>query len=133
MSSSQSILSSFNPHAVHPFTAAGTSQSPAHHHPARTPKPSSHPSQAQTITYNSTASQQPPHTSPTQTTVQSPQPRPASKHPPSSQPIFTPFRLERSSPELRDILVKKHAPAWPVKATNGTQPANGVGSNAAKK
>ena len=134
MSSSQSTLSSFNPHAVHPFTA-GTSQPSSHHHPARTPNPSSHTSQTQNIpTYNSTASssQQPVYgSSTTSTSVQSPQPHIPFKHPTFSQAIFTPFRFESSSPELRDILVKKgNASAWPTK-TNGTQGAKS-GSNGKK-
>ena len=132
-------LSSFNPHAVHPFTAGSPNSSPHLHHisSARIPKPSLPTSQPQSTASVPLVSSLPPQT----TThfpampVFSPQPRPASNHrdATTSQPIFIPFKLERSSPELSDILVKKTTSLWHVKPTDKSQGANTAGSSIGKK
>ena len=111
---SNSVLSSFDPLATHPFTnnsgllpkPAAPSQFP---HPV--PASKAHPS----------------HTAPgpiilTTTHVHAPQPKraPAKSSSSAPKPVFVPFRPERSSPDLEDILLKKKfADAFQGKASWG--------------
>ncbi|OJT11130.1 hypothetical protein TRAPUB_12344 [Trametes pubescens] len=96
---SNSVLKSFDPLATHPFTnnsgllpkPAAPSQYP-HHSPSKA-SPANNGGQGPIIL--------------TTTSVHAPQPkRPAPKSS-GHKPIFVPFRPERSSPELEDILLKK--------------------------
>ena len=95
-----SVLSSFDPLATHPFTNnSGLLPKPAA--PSKYPLP---------IPTSRTSAQ----TSSSSTPIHAPQP---SRSPPTSRstksnagtrgPIFVPFRPERSSPDLEDILLKK--------------------------
>lgn len=115
---SNPLLSSFDPFALHPFTAGTSQTSPSTQRPPHSPS-----------SYDSSAAKKPsvakaiPSSHPPVPVIQSPQPQLASGiSPPSSsasQPIFTPFKLDRASPELSDVLAKKKkSPAfWPAKAT----------------
>ncbi|KAI9056877.1 hypothetical protein FKP32DRAFT_1598757 [Trametes sanguinea] len=103
---SNSVLSSFDPLATHPFTNnSGLMPKPAA--PSQYPHP--HPSPSKVASTNNGASGQPPIIL-TTAPVHAPQPKRA-PHPKSSssgpKPIFVPFRPERSSPDLEDILLKK--------------------------
>ncbi|EPQ58413.1 hypothetical protein GLOTRDRAFT_110188 [Gloeophyllum trabeum ATCC 11539] len=107
---SHPVLASFDPFAVHPFTSnKGLAPKP--------PQPSGYPAPIPTpsMLVPSAAAPVSPSSSPpsSQTTVHAPRPRRANS-PGSSgsstlrqQPIFVPFRPERSSPDLGDILLKK--------------------------
>lgn len=95
---SHSVLASFDPLAVHPFTnTSGLMPKPA--------PPSQYPHQLPSSATHATTAQG--------YVVHSPQPTrtlsPTKKGPASSAkgPIFVPFRPERSSPDLDDILLKK--------------------------
>ncbi|EMD34456.1 hypothetical protein CERSUDRAFT_117310 [Gelatoporia subvermispora B] len=99
---SPSTLTSFDPLATHPFTnnsgllpkPVAPSQFP-HHVPVAAKSP-----------HTSSASRAPAHAAP----IQSPTPKrgaSAKSGPGAAKPIFTPFRPERSSPDLDDILLKK--------------------------
>ncbi|KAF8579500.1 hypothetical protein K439DRAFT_1637983 [Ramaria rubella] len=129
MSNSQSIPSSFNPHAIHPFTA-GASPPSSQLHPSTGRAPAPPQTGQKKSTYGSAT---PNMAFPA---VQSPQPRPASKWPPQttgSQPIFTPFKLERPSPELPDVLAKKkNGASWPAKPKSVAE-GTGGGANVGKK
>ncbi|KAI0654743.1 N-terminal glutamine amidase-domain-containing protein [Cubamyces menziesii] len=102
---SNSVLSSFDPLATHPFTNnSGLLPKPAA--PSQYPHP--HPSPSKALPSSNGVSQGPIilATAP----VHAPQPKRASAPKSSSsgpKPIFVPFRPERSSPELEDILLKK--------------------------
>ena len=94
---SQSLLASFDPLAVHPFTnSSGLLPKPTP--PSQYPHPLPSPATLAT-----------PPVSPAQGFVHAPQPSRAPKKGPASAkgPIFVPFRPERSSPDLDDILLKK--------------------------
>ncbi|TBU29040.1 hypothetical protein BD311DRAFT_302649 [Dichomitus squalens] len=107
---SNSVLSSFNPLATHPFTNnSGLMPKPAA--PSQFPHPL--PSSSKAMPGNH-ASAQGPILVTTPAHLHAPQPKRASPPKPSShshssgpKPIFVPFRPERSSPELEDILLKK--------------------------
>lgn len=93
---SHSILKNFDPHAVHPFTnSSGLMPKPTP--PSQYPHPLPSPA---TIA-----------TPPTGGFMHAPQPSRAlpQKKPSGTrqQPIFVPFRPDRSSPDLDDILLKK--------------------------
>ncbi|KAI0691184.1 hypothetical protein BC835DRAFT_129201 [Cytidiella melzeri] len=92
---SQSTLASFDPLAVHPFTnTSGLLPKPTA--PSQYPHPLPSPA---TIASPSTA---------VSGYVHSPAPQRRAVHGAHmKQPIFVPFRPERSSPELDDILLKK--------------------------
>ena len=102
--SKSSVLASFDPLAVHPFTnTSGLLPKPAA--PSQYPMPLPPPS--------TLAAPTAPATNGTPA-VHAPQPKrasPATKSPskgaPAKGPIFVPFRPERSSPDLEDILLKK--------------------------
>ncbi|KAI8998995.1 hypothetical protein BD414DRAFT_476652 [Trametes punicea] len=100
---SNSVLASFDPLATHPFTNnSGLLPKPAP--PSHYPHP--HPSPSKAAPASNGASQGPIIL----TTVHAPQPKRASPSKSSSsgpKPIFVPFRPERSSPDLEDILLKK--------------------------
>ena len=102
---SNSVLSSFDPLATHPFTNnSGLLPKPAA--PSQYPHP--HPSPSKAVPTANGASQGPIIL--TTAPVHAPQPKraPAQKSSSSGpKPIFVPFRPERSSPELEDILLKK--------------------------
>ncbi|KAH9857638.1 hypothetical protein C2E23DRAFT_881223 [Lenzites betulinus] len=96
---SNSVLKSFDPLATHPFTnnsgllpkPVAPSQYP-HHSPSKA-APANNASQGPIIL-----------------TTHAPQPKRAAPPKSSSsgpKPIFVPFRPERSSPDLEDILLKK--------------------------
>lgn len=102
---SNTVLSSFDPLATHPFTnnsgllpkPVAPSQYP-HSVPSSNALPHPHaPAQGSIIL--------------TTTPVHAPQPKRAlpkrSPHSSAPQPIFVPFRPERGSPDLEDILLKK--------------------------
>ncbi|OBZ75367.1 hypothetical protein A0H81_04763 [Grifola frondosa] len=98
---SQSVFSSFDPLATHPFT----------NNSGLLPKPT-RPSQfPHSIVSNASANRSPSSTTFSATSLQSPQPkRPSSSFKSTSgapRPVFVPFRPERSSPDLDDILLKK--------------------------
>ena len=103
--SKSSVLASFDPLAVHPFTnTSGLMPKPVapSQYPMPLPKPAT---QAAPAPAPNTAA------TPTQA-VYAPQPKHASASKggagsPSKGPIFVPFRPERSSPDLEDILLKK--------------------------
>ena len=116
--SSRSALASFDPLAVHPFTnSSGLLPQP-------TP-PSQYP---HLLTSPATSNGSSPSSSPTPGLVHAPQPRLASpgvkKSHSARAPIFVPFRPERSSPELDEILLKKkisdalsHKETWSIDQT----------------
>ena len=102
---SNSVLSSFDPLATHPFTnnsgllpkPVAPSQYP-HHVPSSKAHPHAHaPAQGPIIL--------------TTTPVHAPQPKralpPKANSHSGPKPIFVPFRPERGSPDLEDILLKK--------------------------
>ncbi|RPD59121.1 hypothetical protein L227DRAFT_576348 [Lentinus tigrinus ALCF2SS1-6] len=109
---SNSVLSSFDPLATHPFT----------NNSGLLPKPAPPSQFPQTV---STSKAHPSH--PTQgpiilttTPVHAPQPKRASAKSSGPKPVFVPFRPERSSPDLEDILLKKKfADAFQGKASWG--------------
>lgn len=94
---SNSVLSSFDPLATHPFTNnSGLLPKPAP--PSQFPHASkaAHTSHGPIIL--------------TTTPLQAPQPKrasPAKSNSSAPKPVFVPFRPERSSPDLEDILLKK--------------------------
>ncbi|KZT11634.1 uncharacterized protein LAESUDRAFT_734420 [Laetiporus sulphureus 93-53] len=98
---------SFDPLATHPFTNnSGLLPKPAQ--PSQFPHPI--PSSLKTVSANSPSSSGQVHTLAATPSLHAPQPRvPATKKSKSSaaRPIFVPFRPERSSPELDDILLRK--------------------------
>ncbi|KAI0328116.1 hypothetical protein GY45DRAFT_1255775 [Cubamyces sp. BRFM 1775] len=102
---SNSVLSSFDPLATHPFTNnSGLLPKPAA--PSQYPHP--HPSPSKAVPASNGASQGPIIL--TTAPVHAPQPKRAAAPKSTSsgpKPIFVPFRPERSSPELEDILLKK--------------------------
>ncbi|GJJ11944.1 hypothetical protein Clacol_006182 [Clathrus columnatus] len=128
MSSNKTIPPNFNPHAVHYFTSNVTSSAPPayhnHNENAYIPMASPHTTSPTSIhnhgpfSGSHSPSLIPPSsqfTSPA--SLPAPQPRlpPKPAQPSTSPPIFTPFRPERSSPELIDVLSKKKsASAWPA-------------------
>ena len=98
---SNSVLSSFDPLATHPFT----------NNSAVLPKPAAPSQFAHPVPASAKTSQgtQGPIILAT-TPVYAPQPKrpsPAKSGPSGHKPIFVPFRPERSSPELEEILLKK--------------------------
>ena len=119
-----SVLSSFDPLATHPFTNnSGLLPKPAA--PSKYPLP---------IPTSRTSAQ----TSSSSTPIHAPQP---SRSPPTSRstksnagtrgPIFVPFRPERSSPDLEDILLKKkvsdvltNKQSWSIDQTNVSSPSS---------
>ncbi|KIJ30296.1 hypothetical protein M422DRAFT_67642 [Sphaerobolus stellatus SS14] len=133
--SSQTIPSSFNPHAVHPFTA-GAASAPRHQPSASIAIPSPHttsphraPPRPATSSIPSQVAQS--HASQAYPQMQ-PQSRSGRQYPSQqAQPVFTPFRPERSSsPDLKDVLSKKkNASAWPAQPTY----TGGQSSGAMKK
>ncbi|KAI0747679.1 hypothetical protein C8Q80DRAFT_1219147 [Daedaleopsis nitida] len=109
---SNSVLSSFDPLATHPFTNnSGLLPKPAA--PSQFPHPPSaskaHPAPGNIIL--------------TTAPVHAPQPKrayPAKTSSSGPKPVFVPFRPERSSPDLEDILLrKKFADAFQGKASWG--------------
>ncbi|KAI0781311.1 N-terminal glutamine amidase-domain-containing protein [Trametes elegans] len=97
---SNSVLSSFDPLATHPFTNnSGLMPKPS--------QPSQYPHPSPSKTASATGGQGPIIL--TTTPVHAPQPKRAVPKSSSSapKPIFVPFRPERSSPDLEDILLKK--------------------------
>ena len=102
--SSTSVFKSFDPLAVHPFTNnSGLLPQP-------TP-PSQYPQSIPSPALSSTSTT--PSSSPTPGLVHAPQPKIASPAPAKKSagsaaraPVFVPFRPERSSPELDEILLK---------------------------
>ncbi|KAI0648247.1 hypothetical protein C8Q79DRAFT_954503 [Trametes meyenii] len=98
---SNSVLASFDPLATHPFTNnSGLLPKPAA--PSQYPhaSPAKHP--------HNSASQGPIIL--TTTPLHAPQPKrtsPMKSNSSAPKPIFVPFRPERSSPDLEDILLKK--------------------------
>lgn len=127
---SRSIPPTFNPHGNHYFTSSVAS--PPSPHPyyrgenAHIPLPSSHTTSPTSIlNLNgqmsaprlSAASSASSSTQYQPTVVHAPQPRPSSRpiQSSTSMPIFTPFRPDKSSPDLSDVLSKKKsASAWPA-------------------
>ena len=110
---SQIVPPSFDPFATHPFTNnSGIPPQAPQPYPYPRPIPSAHfhaqhassglpnPSQASSLP-----------TAQTPMTVHAPQPsRPhahSSASAPVQKPVFEPFKLERSSPDLKDVLAKK--------------------------
>ncbi len=98
-------LSSFDPHATHPFTNnSGLLPKPAAPSQYPHPIPSS-----KALPYGHAPAQGPIILT---TPVHAPQPKRAlplktSSHSSAPKPIFVPFRPERGSPDLEDILLKK--------------------------
>lgn len=122
---SKSIPPTFNPHANHYFTSNGSSatspQEAYYDENPYIPIPSPH------TTSPSWSHNSGPFTAPHPSSIipsstqfspmHAPPPRLASKpaQPSTSPPIFVPFRPDKSSPELRDVLSKKKsASAWPA-------------------
>ncbi|EKM55909.1 uncharacterized protein PHACADRAFT_256842 [Phanerochaete carnosa HHB-10118-sp] len=100
--SQSSVLASFDPLAVHPFTnTSGLLPKPAA--PSQYPMP---------LPSSATLATAPPSTA-APPALAAPQPRHASPSKAGGAqgakkgPIFVPFRPERSSPDLEDILLKK--------------------------
>ncbi|KIM80795.1 hypothetical protein PILCRDRAFT_822073 [Piloderma croceum F 1598] len=97
----------FDPLATHPFTnTSGLAPQPLQ--PSKYPYPISTP--PHNVNSKSDASTSPPSSPP----IHSPRPRRGSPSKPSSgqtKPIFVPFRQDRSSPDLGDILSKKKSPS----------------------
>lgn len=96
---SHSVLASFDPLAVHPFTnTSGLMPKPMA--PSQYPHP-----------LPSSATLSSPPASPAQGFIHTPQPSrtvsPKKSLAASKGPIFVPFRPDRSSPELDDILLRK--------------------------
>ncbi|KAI0350074.1 hypothetical protein OH77DRAFT_1413641 [Trametes cingulata] len=102
---SNKVLASFDPLATHPFTNnSGLMPKPAA--PSQYPHP--HPSPSKAASATNGVSQGPIIL--TTAPVHAPQPKRAAPPKSSSsapKPIFVPFRPERSSPDLEDILLKK--------------------------
>ena len=99
---SNSVLSSFDPLSTHPFTnTSGLLPKPA--------APSQYPHAASSSKPHPTTHAAPGPIILTTTPVHAPQPKRASpaKSSSGSKPVFVPFRPERSSPDLEDILLKK--------------------------
>ncbi|KAF8528219.1 hypothetical protein BU17DRAFT_81479 [Hysterangium stoloniferum] len=128
-----SIPPSFDPHGIYHFTAGAATPYRGQSNAAYMPISSS-PTSSQTSSRPSGSPQQASATSvPTQAHIHSPQPRgtgyPAQA---SGKPIFTPFRLERSSPELSDVLTKKGASVWPAHPSYVAQ-ASATGNNGGRR
>lgn len=106
---SSSVFSKFDPLATHPFTNnSGLMPKPA----APSQYPHAIPTAAKAIPGSESVNlRAPAPASSTPSAVRAPQPKRASSNYHSSssgaRPIFVPFRPERSSPELDDILLKK--------------------------
>ncbi|KDQ59506.1 hypothetical protein JAAARDRAFT_33082 [Jaapia argillacea MUCL 33604] len=117
---SNSVLASFDPFAVHPFTNSSGLMAPPPP-PSQFPRHPPSPPQHATEGAHSTAPTSPP-VSPSSSpippaTIHAPRPRRANSPPQVSstsppKAIFVPFRPERSSPDLGDILVKKKVTYW---------------------
>lgn len=94
---SHSVLASFDPLAVHPFTnTSGLLPKPAQ--PSQYPMPLPSPATLASTAPSALHAPQPKHASPSKG-------QPAKGG--AKAPIFVPFRPERSSPDLEDILLKK--------------------------
>ncbi|KAL4253927.1 hypothetical protein ABKN59_003090 [Abortiporus biennis] len=110
---SQSVLASFDPLATHPFTNnSGLLPKPTP--PSKYPHPI--PSFNASTQTTGQAGQKPHTTSSTRQNVPLHAPQPSRSNPLNNSrsspgthraPIFVPFRPERSSPDLDDILLKK--------------------------
>ncbi|KAI5124493.1 hypothetical protein M0805_003020 [Coniferiporia weirii] len=109
---SQTVPSSFDPFAMHHFTNINNipPQAPAPYAYPR-PVPTTHSYGHQYSSHAPPAPSAPSSLPTAQTPVYAPQPVRAS--PPGAspqathQPVFEPFRLERASPDLQDVLAKK--------------------------
>ncbi|KAF7796750.1 hypothetical protein EIP86_007933 [Pleurotus ostreatoroseus] len=99
--SSRTLLSSFDPLAVHPFT----------NNSGLLPQPTPPSQYPQAIPSPASSTHSTPSSSPTPGLVHAPQPKAPSPQRraghPARAPVFVPFRPERSSPELDEILLKK--------------------------
>lgn len=111
---SQIVPSSFDPFATHPFTNnSGIPPQAPQPYPYPRPIPSAHQQQQQANAGKpnpAQASSLP--TAQTPMTMHAPQPqraRPNASGTPAQtrQPVFEPFKLDRSSPDLKDVLAKK--------------------------
>lgn len=111
---SQIVPSSFDPFATHPFTNnSGIPPQAPQPYPYPRPIPSAHQQQQQANAGKpnpAQASSLP--TAQTPMTMHAPQPqraRPNATGTPAQtrQPVFEPFKLDRSSPDLKDVLAKK--------------------------
>jgi len=99
----------FDPLATHPFTNT-SGLAPLPPNPSKYPRPISH-----IVNYKIETSTSPifspPHSS---SPIHSPRPQRGSPSKPSNgqtKPIFVPFRQDRSSPDLGDILSKNKSPS----------------------
>lgn len=105
---SQSILATFDPLATHPFTnGSGLLPKPAQ--PSKYPRPVPPVLRAGVPPPAQQPAQRPTDPSKNAASIHSPQPKRSTPKPsPNTRgPIFVPFRPERSSPDLDDILLRK--------------------------
>lgn len=107
------VPASFDPFATHPFTNnSGVPPQPPQPYPYPRPIPSTQLAQS---AYAPPAPSSLPSAHTPGAALHAPQPQRASRpqQPTAAamrqQPVFEPFRLERSSPDLKDVLAKKGA------------------------
>ncbi|KII89000.1 hypothetical protein PLICRDRAFT_40640 [Plicaturopsis crispa FD-325 SS-3] len=105
----QSILGSFDPFGVHPFTN-NSGLAPPPPRPSQYAHPVPSPPHYASARFGDrstshTTSPPPPPQAPPKLTVSAPSPQ----RPGQPIPIFVPFRQETSSPELSDVLVRSKA------------------------
>ncbi|TDL27584.1 hypothetical protein BD410DRAFT_835822 [Rickenella mellea] len=108
---STAVPPNFDPFATHPFTNSSGVM-------PRAPQPHPYPKPVPQSTYHNNAPAMAPSTSiPTPHTplsVHAPQPLRASPGSQSTKkPVFEPFKLDRSSPDLKDVLAKKPGSGQP--------------------
>jgi len=101
------VPASFDPFATHPFTNnSGVPPQPPQPYPYPRPIPSGQLSHGHPAAYTPPAPSSLP-TAKTPAPLHAPQPH-RGPQPGSRQHVFEPFRVDRSSPDLKDVLAKKN-------------------------